>query len=104
MELLKIHANGQWELIKATKNQPTYSTPDDGQETPRIKGQRDYDTRTYRNTTGQLREDHGEKGKLHGNPGNSRAPKQGMSSRNWGKPAHLLPSAVTDRDPGTVQD
>ncbi len=99
-ELLKIHPNGQWSLEKQAK--PPYSSPEGGISSPRSEGlSPDADYKVYRhNVTGQLHEDHGQKGSVHGAPGNKRAPKQGTARRNWGKVPVPVRSAAADRDPG----
>jgi hypothetical protein len=99
-EVLKIHANGQWTLIKSAK--APYTSPEGGISTPREQGEPDNDYKSYRSTTGQLREDHGTKGSIHGAPGNKRAPKQGQARRNWAKVPTMLPSAAEDSEPGLV--
>jgi len=98
MEWLTFNSGSQWTLNKSAK--PPYSSPEGGISTPRIPNQPGNDFKAYQSTTGQLREDHGTKGSVHGNPGNKRAPKQGQARRNWGKPASLLPSAASSNDPG----
>jgi len=98
MEYLTFNSGSQWSLHKSAKS--PYSSPEGGQSTPRIAGQPDNDFRAYRSTTGQLREDHGQKGLTHGNPGNKRAPKQGMPLKHQGKPATLLPSSAANTNPG----
>lgn len=97
-EFLTFSSLGQWTLNKSAK--PPYSSPEGGQSTPRIQGEPDNDFRAYRSTTGQLREDHGTKGQLHGSPGNKRAPKQGLPTKLHGKPAQLLPSSAANNNPG----
>ena len=74
MELLKIHSNGQWELVKQYSPRHT----DGGIETRRVRNEPGNDFRAYRSTTGQLREDHGQKGSVHGNPGNKRADRKSV--------------------------
>ena len=97
MEYLTFNSGGQWAL---NKSRPPYSSPEGGISTPREQGEPGNDFRAYRSTTGQLREDHGQKGQVHGQPGNKRAPKQGQARRNWGKVPALLPSAAANTDPG----
>ena len=99
MEFLKIHPQtGQWSLEK--QYTPPRTTINGGVETPRVTNEPGNDFKAYHSTTGSLREDHGTKGSVHGNPGNKRAPKQGQARRNWGKPASMLPSAASSSDPG----
>jgi hypothetical protein len=97
MESLKFNSGGQWELIKATG---PYSSPSGGISTPRAPNEPGNDFKAFRSTTGKLREDHDSKGELHGNPGNKRAPKQGLSPKNWGKPYQMLPSSKINSEPG----
>lgn len=80
MELLKVHPNGQWELVKA-------------------KDENDY--RSYRSLDlqGQLPEDHGTKGQLH-NVGNVRPPKSNSKHKMRGDVPHPTTSAYDDRNPG----
>ena len=101
MELLKIHpVTGQWSLEKQ------YTSPkvnDGGMQSP--AGEDSYAgarAKTYRSTTGSLREDHGQKGSVHGNPGNKRAPKQGLPAKYWGKPHSTISSAAVDAEPGLL--
>ena len=98
MEYLTFNSGSQWELHKAAK--PPYSSPEGGMSTPREQGESGNDFKAYRSTTGQLREDHGTKGLVHGNPNNKRAPKQAQARRNWGKPAQMLPSSAANSEPG----
>lgn len=98
MEYLTFNNAGQWTLNKSAK--PPYSSPEGGISTPREQGEPNNDFRSYGSTTGQLHEDYGQRGSIHGAPGNKRAPKQGESKRNWGKPANLLPSAASYANPG----
>ena len=100
MEFLKIHPNGQWELLDKQQYKPVSTNTSGGMESPRISSDKTNDFRAYRSTTGQLREDHGTKGQLHGNPGNKRAPKQGLPVQHQGKPPTLLPSSAANTDPG----
>ena len=103
MEFLKIHPNGQWSLMEkqvSVAAKPPYTSPEGGVSTPREQNQPTADFRAYRSTTGQLREDHDTKGELHGNPGNKRAPKQGLPVKHWGKPAQMLPSSAANSEPG----
>jgi len=97
MEYLTFNSGSQWSLHKAL--QP------EGQSSPRSEGlYPDADYKVYRNVTGQLHEDHGQKGSVHGNPGNKRAPKQGQARRNWGKPATAVRSLAADINPGLGTD
>jgi hypothetical protein len=98
MEHLSFNSGGQWTLHKSAK--PPYSSPEGGQSTPRIQGEPGNDFRAYRSTVGQLRVDNDTKGELHGNPGNKRAPKQGMPLKHQGKPASLIPSSAANTNPG----
>ena len=97
MEYLTFNSGSQWELHKAAN--PPYTSPEGGISTP-SQGYTSNNFRAYRSTVGQLREDHGTKGSVHGNPGNKRAPKQGQSRKNWGKPPMLLPSSAANSEPG----
>ena len=92
MEYLSFNSAGQWSLHK--------SSPEGGISTPRDYSEPGNDFKAYSNVSGQLHEDHGQKGSIHGAPGNKRAPKQGKSPRNWAKPATRLPSAAANTDPG----
>jgi hypothetical protein len=97
MEYLTFNSGSQWTLCKAAT---PYASPEGGISTPRIQGEPGNAFRSYRSTNGQLREDNGTKGSVHGNPGNKRAPKQGMPLKHQGKPAQLLPSSAANSEPG----
>ena len=96
-EVLKFNKGGQWELVKQAS--PPYSTNTDS-ESRSEQGYTGDKFRAYRSTTGQLTADYNTKGRLHGNPGNKRAPKQGQARRHWGKPTQNLPSAAANVNPG----
>ena len=84
MESLKIHTNGQWELVKSNEFS---STPDQ-------------DFMSYHNSSkdGSLPQDIGTKGALHG--GTGRAKKQTSSEKMKAKVPVPVRSAYADRHPG----
>ena len=98
MEYLTFNSGGQWTLEKSAR--PSYSSPEGGISTPRVQGEPGNDFKAYRSTTGQLREDHGQKGQMHGNPNNKSGPKKGLPAKHWGKPANMLPSSAANSEPG----
>ena len=89
MELLKIHLNGQWELIQKQSRGGEFA------------GDKDADYRSYRVSSleGRLPVDHGQRGKLH-NVGNVRAPRQTSDHRMKGKVPNPMSSAASERNPG----
>jgi len=84
-ELLKIAANGQWSLVKASE----YAKDPDN----------DFMSYRPRTLTGQLPEDHGTKGQLH-NVGNARAPRKVSEDKMKGKVPTPTSSAHDDNNPG----
>jgi hypothetical protein len=90
MELLKIHPNGQWTLVKAS-----------GVATAGTRPGKDEDYKSYRsmNVQGQLPEDYGTKGQLH-NVGTVRSPRSNSKERMEGKVPHPTTSYSDDRNPG----
>lgn len=85
MEQLKFSTLGQWTLEKNLKNgQPANA-----------------DYNTYRNMDheGSLKEDHGQKGSLHGNPP-SRSPKHTSKNKMQSKQTTPTASQYSDNNPG----
>jgi hypothetical protein len=90
MELLKVHANGQWELVHKTSfKNPEYKDSED----------MNYMSYKRRALDGSLPEDHGQKGVLH-NVGNSRPPMSISDQKLQGKVPVPVKSATRDRQPG----
>ena len=85
-ELLKFNSLGQWSLHKQVGEHA--DEPDN-----------DYMSYRARSLTGQLPEDHGNRGELH-NVGNKRSPKKNSDERMHGKVPTPVGSAKEDISPG----
>jgi hypothetical protein len=85
MELLKFNQHGQWELIKADSE---------------FKGEPDQDYMSYHSSSkdGQLPQDYGNKGALHGTTG--KAKKQTSEEKMKAKVPTPVSSSYADNHPG----
>lgn len=94
-EYLSFNKGGQWELHKATNP----DTPDEVEPKSDYKpGSKKYDVFRGAALTGDLHEDHGQKGTLH-DTGSGKRPKQ-INWQNVGKPSKDNESVYTERNPG----
>ena len=88
--------NGQWVLHKNTNAR----APGTYQPKDTLGDVKDKQYKVYHNKTGELHEDHGQKGVLHDFGGGYRPKQSHPSPRNIGKVPRKVDSVFSDRDPG----
>lgn len=95
MEYLTFNAGGQWDLRKASGDEPRSTD---------AVGNKPFKSFSSATATGQLHEDRGTKGQLHNFGGGNRPKVEGaLSPKNWGKPSHNEDSVYADQNPGIAQ-
>ena len=98
MEQLSFNRNGQWSLNKSnTLEKDSFDEKAVG-ETPTYANEKNQSFRTMDNQ-GSLKEDHGQKGSLHGNPP-SKSPKHTSQNKAKGKVPTPTASRYADNNPG----
>ena len=95
MEYLAFNSGGQWDLRKATNdNDGTDKAP----KSDYAPGSKPYKVFRGAALTGDLHEDHGQKGTLHDTNGGKRP--KAINWKNVGRPGKDNASVFTERNPG----